>query len=99
MTLRSFVLALWLLVPALAFPQDGQYYAGTVVESTAEQLTVSRVLQGKNETRVFRITTDTKIEGRLAPNVRVTVGWITDDAGDRATLIIVRPEPMGKNKK
>ena len=70
-----------------------QFFAGNVTELTAEQLTVSRVIQGKAETRVFRITPETKVEGPLAPHVRVTVGY----DGDRATLVIVRED--NKEKK
>ena len=88
------------LGPLRAAPQSepGQFFAGTVIESAPEQVTVARALQGKNESRAFRITPETKIEGRLAPGARVTVGYVTDDDVDRATLIIVRPEPQGKGK-
>ena len=107
MKLVGMVLALVLLratLPgvALAAPQadarGDQYFAGTVVESTAEQLTVARILQGRNESKVFHITSDTKFEGRVAPKVRVTVRYVTSDDGDRATLVIVRTEPAGKGK-
>ena len=73
-----------------------QFFAGIVVENTTEQLTVARVVQSKNESRSFRITPQTKVEGRLAPKARVTVRYVTNDDGDLATLVIVRPEAKGK---
>ena len=84
------------LVPA-ALAQDfaqtsEQFFAGTVVEHSAEQLTVARTLQGRSESRIFKITADTKVEGNLTANARVTVGY----DGDRATLIIVRDDSKDK---
>ena len=76
-----------------------QFFAGVISASSAEQLMVSRVVQGKNESRSFRITADTKFEGQLAPEARVTVRFITGEDGDIANLVIVRPVPKGKNKK
>jgi len=84
----------WAASTTTAFAQnhDDQFFAGTVMESTPEQITVSRVLQGKPESRTFRITPETKIEGNLLVNARVTVGY----DGDRATLIIVRDDAKDK---
>lgn len=86
-----------------AFAQEtrgaDQFFAGVVSASSAEQLTVSRVLQGKNESRTFRITPETKFEGHLTPDARVTVRFTSGDDGDTASLIIVRPAPKGKNNK
>ena len=66
------------------------YFAGTVADYTAQKITVSRVVLGKTEKHAFRITAETKVEGRLRAKVRVTVRYITDDDGDTATLIVVR---------
>ena len=100
--LAACVLALWSLAPGPlpAAPQGdaGQFFAGTVVEHTPAQITVARVLQGKNESRSFRITPETKVEGSVTPQARVTVGYVTTEDGDRATLIIVRTDPPGKRK-
>jgi hypothetical protein len=78
------------------------FFAGTVKESTAEKLVIWRTVRGKAESREFRLRPDTKIEGALAPSVRVTVRYVSDDDGDIAILIVVRP-PLpartGKKKK
>jgi len=67
------------------------FFAGSVTESTAEKIVVSRVVSGKAEKRTFRITPDTKVEGKMRTRVRVTVRYTPDeDDGDVATLIVVR---------
>ena len=66
------------------------FFAGTVVESTAEKLTLTRTVLGKPEDRTFIVTPETKIEGRLRARVRVTVRYTSDESGDTATMIIVR---------
>ena len=101
MGFRSLAAALlWMTITLWAAPQaeTDQFFAGAVVENTAEQLTVARVLQGKSESRVFRVTPETKVEGRLAPQARVTVRYVTEENGYRATLVIVRTD-QEKGKK
>ena len=71
-------------------PKPETFFAGTVVETTAVKLIVSRVVLGKTEKREFRVTPDTKCEGKLRAKVRVTVRYSTTDDGDIAELIIVR---------
>jgi hypothetical protein len=82
-----------LTVPALADeiakPGDS-FFAGTVSELTSTKITVARVVRGQPESRSFAVTTHTKVEGKLANKVRVTVRYITDDDGDTAILIVVR---------
>ncbi len=73
-------------------PKPETFFAGTVIESTPQSITVSRVVLGKTEKRVFRITPDTKCEGKLKAKVRVTVRYVTTDDGETAELIIVRPQ-------
>jgi hypothetical protein len=103
----SFIFVLGLTM-GFARPQNGQekdaqekkveeakpdtFFAGTVVETTAEKITVSRVVLGKTEKRTFLVTTDTKCEGKLKAKVRVTVRYVTTDDGDRAELIVVRSQ-------
>jgi hypothetical protein len=72
------------------------FFAGTVTEWNAEKISVSRTVSGKAESRTFRITSDTKVEGKQKVKVRVTVRYVSDDDGERATLIVVRttqPKP------
>ena len=76
--------------PAASAKKADAFFAGTVVESTAEKLTLTRTVLGKPEDRTFLVTPETKIEGRLRPRVRVTVRYISDENGDTATMIIVR---------
>lgn len=70
--------------------QTDTFFAGTIEEVTEQSITVSRVNLGKKEKRVFRITPDTKFEGKLKPKVRVTVRYLATDDGETALLIIVR---------
>ena len=74
------------------------FFSGTVQDSSAMQITVSRVVLGKIQKRAFRITPDTKVEGKLRAKARVTIRYVTDDDGDLATLIIVRAPPQPKQK-
>jgi hypothetical protein len=94
-------------LPVSAYPQDPSekkaeepkpdtFFAGTVVESTPEKITVSRVVLGKTEKRVFRITPDTKCEGKLKAKVRVTIRYVTTEDGETAELIIVRSDQKKK---
>lgn len=103
---RFVVLPLWLALAPLcvmARPQDptekktqetppDTFFAGTVTEVTPERITVSRVNLGKTEKRVFRVTPDTKCEGKLKAKVRVTVKYVTTDDGETAELIIIRSQ-------
>jgi hypothetical protein len=63
-----------------------------VIEFTTEKITVSRIVLGKTEKRVFRITPDTKCEGKLKARVRVTVRYVAAEDGETAELIIVRSQ-------
>ena len=80
------------------------FFAGTVSQFTSETIIVGRTVRGKAESRTFSLTPHTKIEGKLAVRVRVTVRYITDDDGDTATLIVVRgaapaPKPAKQKKQ
>ena len=66
------------------------FFSGTIEVITQETITVSRVNLGKKEKRVFRITPDTKFEGKPKAKVRVTVRYLATDDGETAVLIIVR---------
>jgi hypothetical protein len=79
-------------------PKPDTFFAGTVLEFTPEKITVSRVVLGKTEKRVFRITPDTKCEGKLKAKVRVTVRYISGDDGETAELIIVRSSQQKKKQ-
>lgn len=95
-------LSLWLALAGITSAQDGDakkpdtFFAGTVLESTAEKITVSRVVRGKTQKRTFRVTPDTKVEGKLRPRVRVTLSYLTDEDGDTALRIVVRATPPPK---
>ena len=78
------------------------FFAGTVSQFTSETIIVGRTVRGKAESRTFSLTPHTKIDGKLAVRVRVTVRYITDDDGDTATLIVVRgsaPKPPKQKKQ
>jgi hypothetical protein len=103
---------LWLVVGPLsiAHPQDPPekkqeetkpetFFAGTVVETTSGSITVSRVVLGKTEKRVFRVTPDTKCEGKLKPKVRVTIRYVVTEEGETAELIVVRSQQPKKKQQ
>src|SRR5579862_8882423 len=74
------------------------FFAGIVMVYNPEQITISRAVLGKTEKRSFRLTSETRVEGKLRMRVRVTVRYFTDDEeGDTATLIVVRA-PQTKKK-
>lgn len=79
---------------------EDNYFTGNVVETAPDHLKVSRVLQGKTEEHVFRMTAATKIEqGRIRLRERVTVRFVSGDDGDIAILVIVRPTSTQQRKK
>lgn len=101
------LVGLWLVtLTALAGPQQDApatppkqvdtFFAGSVLEITPEKISVTRKVSGKTENRTFRITPETKVEGKLRTKVRVTVRYSSDDTGDTATLIVVRPAQTKK---
>ena len=111
---RSTALLIGLLAVAAATPlladetntakTADTFFAGTVSQFTADTMMVGRTVRGKAESRTFSLTPQTKIEGKLAVKVRVTVRYITDDDGDTATLIVVRgaaptPKPAKQKKQ
>jgi hypothetical protein len=94
--LSGFVLCAFLIGSRASAQQEASekkpdtFFAGNVTEFTPQKISVSRVVSGKKENRTFRMTPDTKVEGKLRTKVRVTVRYSSDDDGDTATLIIVR---------
>jgi hypothetical protein len=79
--------------------QDKDSFTGTLVENTSDHLKVSRVVQGKTEDHVFKITAQTKIEGgRLRLRQRIYVRYISGDDSDTAILVIIRTAASGKKK-
>ena len=49
-----------------------------MTEWTAEKISVSRIVSGKTESRTFRVTPETKVEGKQRLKVRVTVRYVAD---------------------
>jgi hypothetical protein len=62
-------------------------------------VTVSRNHLGKNESRSFLITQETKVEGRIRVNARVTVRFRAADEGDVALHIIVRGTQASRTRQ
>ncbi len=72
-------------------PSYDDTFSGPVVELSTTKITVSRSILGKPaEKHTFLIKSDTRIEGRLRVHTKVTVGFVTNDDGDIARLIVVR---------
>ena len=72
-----------------------EFVSGTVVELTGGRIVVNRAVPGKPaENHTFSINGDTKVEGNLRVQARVTVGYKTNqETGELvAVRIIVRPQ-------
>ena len=67
-------------------------FSGTVTASSADSVTVVRKVPAKpDEYKSFVIDKDTKVEGKLAVNSRVSVRFKADDDGTvHAVRVIVR---------
>jgi len=75
-----------------AVAQQNDFFSGTIVFSSANEITVDRKGLGKDTaaTRTFTIDGKTKIEGTLKTKAHVTVRFVADESGTRAIHIIVR---------
>ena len=70
---------------------QASFFSGVVTELTAEQVTISRAILGKEpERRTFAIRRDTRIEGKLKNKSRVTVRFAAGESGEVAVSIVVR---------
>ncbi len=107
------VLPLWLALTPLSLmarPQDptekkteepkpDTFFAGTVTRVHPGKNHRSRASScGTTEKRSFRVTPDTKCEGKLKAKVRVTVRYVSTDDGETAELIIVRSQQKKTQK-
>ncbi len=73
--------------PAAQSPQKKpDNYSGTVAEFSPDKVVVAKT----KESRTFKITLETKIEGKLKAKARVTVRYVAADDGYTALRIIVR---------
>ncbi len=78
-------------------PQYEDTFSGSVVECSSTKVVVSRSILGQPaENRPFMIKQDTKVEGKLSVNVKVTVGFVMSEDGDVAKLIVVRGQQPKK---
>ena len=85
-------------------PNEPEYedtFSGSILQVSAVAVTVSRSILGKPaEKRTFSIKLDTRIEGKLRMNAKVTIGFVSTDDGDVARLIVVRTAQRSpQNKK
>ena len=90
-------LALPMVQEDSAAPAEAPYefVSGTVVELSSGKIVVNRAVPGKPaENHTFIINGETKVEGSLRVQARVTVGYKTNlDTGELvAVRIIVRPQ-------
>lgn len=70
-----------------------KFLSGTVEKVDATSLVVRRSHLGRRpEIRKFRLTPETEIEGNLKAKTRVTVGYTSNEEGDTAARVIVRPQ-------
>jgi len=78
-------------------PKYDDTFSGSIIELSTSKITVSRSILGKPaEKRVFLITSETRIEGKLHVKLKVTIGFVTSDDVDVARLIVVRQKPPDK---
>ena len=72
-----------------------EFVSGTVSELPPGRIVVNRAVLGKPaENRAFLVSGETKIEGTLRVNARVTVGFKPTERGEPvAVRIIVRESP------
>ncbi len=69
-----------------------KFLSGTVMDVNADSLVVRRGRFRKPpEIRKFRLTPETRIEGSLKTQARVTVGYTSSEESDTAVRVIVRP--------
>ena len=82
-------------------PEYEDTFSGSIVQVSAVAVTVSRSILGKPaEKRTFSIKHDTRVEGKLRMNSKVTIGFVSTDDGDIARLIVVRTTQRApQNKK
>ena len=85
-------------------PHEPEYedtFSGSIVQLSAVAVTASRSILGKPaEKRTFSIKPETRIEGKLRLNAKVTIGFVSTDDGDVARLIVVRTTQRApQNKK
>lgn len=75
-------------------PQANDIFSGTISAATADSVTVVRKVPARaDENRVFVIDQDTKIEGKLKVDARVSVRFKADgDGAIHALRIIVRTD-------
>jgi len=110
LALASAVVALG-QAPASKSTTEGDIFSGTVTAVGAAQITVVRKVPAKaDESRDFAVDKNTKVEGRLRVNARVSVRFKTGDDGlSHALRVIVRsdtkitggsgiPKPPGSKK-
>ena len=95
--------AAWLgLCQEPAVPQDeGQYefVSGIVTELPAGKIVVNRAVLGKSpENHTFLMTAETKVEGSLRVQARVTVGYRTNDQGEQVAMRIIVRQPSKAKK-
>jgi hypothetical protein len=68
-----------------------------VAEIAQDKVVVSRAILGTPpEKRTFLINSDTKVDGKLRPKIRVTVRYLPSDDGNVALTILVRDKPEKK---
>ena len=78
-------------------PKYDDTFSGSILELSTSKITVSRSILGKPaEKRMFLITSETRVEGKLRVKLKVTIGFVSSDDGDVARLIVVRQKPPDK---
>lgn len=76
-----------------------EFLSGTVTELPPGKIVVNRAVLGKTaENYTFLITAETKIEGTLKVQARVTVGYKPNEQGEPVAVRIIVRQPQ-KTKK
>jgi hypothetical protein len=83
----------------LAPEPNTEFISGPVTDLSGGRIVINRAVLGKPpENRSFLVKPETKIEGRLRVNARVTVGFKPSEEGDVAVRIIVRAQQDDKKR-
>ena len=91
--LTDFTLAGICQEPPPAADTQYEFVSGTIADLPPGRIVVNRAVLGKPpENHTFLMTGETKVEGALRVQARVTVGYRTNEDGEQVAMrIIVRP--------
>jgi len=77
--------------------EQSDTFSGTVIELKSDRLSVRRAIARTSvENKAFLIQPDTRVEGKLRLKARVTVRFVTNEAGEAVAMLIVVRQTTSK---